>query len=100
MLDLGFIHALRQIVPMLPKRRQTMFFSATMPKAIAELDARYLNDPVQVAVAHVATTAERIDQRVMFPTQSEKQALLNITQPDTDHSRVRVLHRTKHAPNR
>src|SRR3546814_9292176 len=44
MLDLGFIHALRRIVPMLPKRRQTLFFSATMPKQIAELAARYLTD--------------------------------------------------------
>src|SRR3546814_7355254 len=62
MLDLGFIHALRRIVPMLPKRRQTLFFSATMPKQIAELAARYLTDPVKVAVTPVATTAERIDQ--------------------------------------
>src|SRR3546814_4299400 len=100
MLDLGFIHALRQIVPSLPKLRQRMFFSSTMPKAIAELAARYLNDPVQVAVAPVATTAERIDQRVMFTNQSEKQALLNITLKDPDISRVLVFTRTKHGADR
>src|SRR3546814_2239123 len=47
MLDLGFIHALRRIVPMQPKRRQTLFFSATMPKQIDEIAARYLNAPVK-----------------------------------------------------
>src|SRR3546814_1969914 len=66
MLDLGFIHALRRIVPMLPKRRQTLFFSATMPKQIAELAARYLTDTVKLAVTSVATTAARIDQSGLF----------------------------------
>src|SRR3546814_18938280 len=73
MLDLGFIHALRRIVPMLPKRRQTLFFSATMPKQIAELAARYLTDPVKDAVTPAATTAERIDQRVKFVEQHKNQ---------------------------
>ncbi len=100
MLDLGFIHALRRIVPMLPKRRQTMFFSATMPKAIAELAARYLTDPVQVAVTPVATTAERIDQRVIFIDQREKQALLNITLKDPSIRRALVFTRTKHGADR
>src|SRR3982750_2123742 len=51
MLDLGFIHALRQIVRMLPPKRQTLFFSATMPKTIQQLAAQFINDPVQVSVA-------------------------------------------------
>src|SRR3546814_14776395 len=70
MLDLGFIHALRRIVPMLPKRRQTLFFSATMPKQIAELAARYLTDPVKVAVTPVATTAARLDPRATVDRKS------------------------------
>lgn len=100
MLDLGFIHALRQIVPMLPARRQTLFFSATMPKQIAELASRYLKDPAKVAVAPVASTAERIDQRVTFVTQKEKQALLNITLSDPDLERALVFTRTKHGADR
>ncbi|PIU06975.1 DEAD/DEAH box helicase, partial [Methylobacterium sp. CG09_land_8_20_14_0_10_71_15] len=66
MLDLGFIHALKRIVKMLPQRRQSLFFSATMPKNIAGLAEQYLSDPVQVAVTPVATTAERVDQSVIF----------------------------------
>mgnify|MGYP003582543719 FL=1 len=100
MLDLGFIHALRRIVPMLPKRRQTLFFSATMPKQIAELADRYLTDPVKVAVAPIATTAERIDQRIVFVNQREKQALLNITLKDPAIQRSLIFTRTKHGADR
>ena len=71
MLDLGFIHALKQIVKMVPAKRQTLFFSATMPKAISELAARFLTDPAEVRVAPAATTAERVDQYVSFVTQAE-----------------------------
>ncbi len=73
MLDLGFIHAIRKITGMLPKERQNLFFSATMPKEIAELAARFLTDPVHVAVAPVATTAERVHQEVMFVDTGRKQ---------------------------
>ena len=62
MLDLGFIHALRQIVKWLPQQRQTLFFSATMPKTIKELADRFLNDPAEVRVAPASTTVERVDQ--------------------------------------
>src|SRR5436305_11861248 len=62
MLDLGFIHALKAIVKLLPTQRQSLFFSATMPKAIKELADRFLTDPVQVAVTPSATTVEKIDQ--------------------------------------
>jgi ATP-dependent RNA helicase RhlE len=64
MLDQGFIHAIRRIVPMLPTARQTMLFSATMPAAISALAAELLRDPVQLAVAPQATTAERVTDRV------------------------------------
>src|SRR5262249_36226921 len=65
MLDMGFIHDIRRIVAQLPAKRQTLFFSATMPHEIAELASRMLTDPVRVAVTPEATTAERIDQRLI-----------------------------------
>jgi ATP-dependent RNA helicase RhlE len=62
MLDLGFIHALKRIVKLLPRQRQTLLFSATMPRPIAVLAENYLKDPVQVVVAPAATTVERVEQ--------------------------------------
>ena len=100
MLDLGFIHALKRIVKMLPRERQSLFFSATMPKNIAGLAEQYLRDPVQVAVAPVATTAERVDQQVIFAHTGAKQALLNHILRDPDFERVLVFTRTKHGADR
>jgi len=65
MLDMGFINDIRRIVAKLPSKRQTLFFSATMPREIADLASHMLNDPVRVAVTPEATTAERIDQRII-----------------------------------
>ncbi|HEX8842780.1 MAG TPA: DEAD/DEAH box helicase, partial [Sphingomicrobium sp.] len=76
MLDLGFIHALKRIVALVPPKRQTLFFSATMPKAIKELADRYLTNPAEVSVTPAATTVERIDQSVTMVNQAEKTALL------------------------
>jgi ATP-dependent RNA helicase RhlE len=105
MLDLGFIHALKQIVKMLPARRQTLFFSATMPKAIKELADRFLTNPAQVSVAPQATTAERVDQYVTFCQQAEKQALLTMMlrwgfSERGNMDRVLVFTRTKHGADR
>ena len=100
MLDLGFIHALKKIVPMLPRRRQSLFFSATMPKAISELASKFLTDPVQVAVAPVATTAERVEQRVTYVNQTEKQALLTMKLREPGMDRALVFTRTKHGADR
>ena len=100
MLDLGFIHALKRIVPMLPRRRQSLFFSATMPKSISELAAKFLTDPVQVAVAPVSTTAERVEQRVIFVNQTEKQALLTMSLKQPGMDRALVFTRTKHGADR
>jgi ATP-dependent RNA helicase RhlE len=61
MLDMGFIHDIRKIVAKLPSERQTLMFSATMPRAIADLAAHMLRDPIKVAVAPVASTAERVE---------------------------------------
>jgi len=100
MLDLGFIHALKRIVPLLPRRRQSLFFSATMPKTIAELADKFLTDPVKVAVTPVATTAERVEQRVTFVNQTEKQALLTLSLRDPSFGRTLVFTRTKHGADR
>ena len=66
MLDLGFIHALKRIVSLVPAKRQTLFFSATMPKAIKELADKYLTNPAEVAVTPVAKTADRVEQKVVM----------------------------------
>lgn len=100
MLDLGFIHALKRIDALLPKKRQSLFFSATMPKTIAELGDRFLTDPVKVSVAPQATTAERVDQHATFVNQSEKQALLTILLKREQIDRALVFTRTKHGADR
>jgi ATP-dependent RNA helicase RhlE len=100
MMDLGFIHALKKIDGLLPKKRQTLFFSATMPKAIAELGNRFLNDPVRVSVAPAATTAERVEQFVTFVEQREKQTLLTLKLKNEEIDRALVFTRTKHGADR
>ena len=100
MMDLGFIHALRRIVAMLPKQRQTLFFSATMPKTIRELADKFLTDPVEVKVTPEATTAERVEQYVTFCNQAEKQALLTLTLKNHEMERCLVFARTKHGADR
>jgi ATP-dependent RNA helicase RhlE len=100
MLDLGFIHALRRIVKLLPRQRQSLFFSATMPKAIRELADQFLNDPATVAIKPAATTAERVDQYVTFVGQKEKQALLTMKLGNPAIDRALVFTRTKHGADR
>jgi ATP-dependent RNA helicase RhlE len=100
MLDLGFINALKRIDGMLPKQRQSLFFSATMPKSIADLGARFLNDPVKVSVAPQATTAERVDQHVIFVNQKEKTALLSAVLKREPIDRALVFTRTKHGADK
>jgi len=105
MMDLGFIHALKQIVRMLPQKRQTLFFSATMPKSIQQLAAQFIDNPVQVSVAPQATTAERVDQYVTFVQQAEKQALLTMMlrwgfSEKGNMDRVLIFTRTKHGADR
>ncbi|WP_324260821.1 DEAD/DEAH box helicase [Altererythrobacter sp. H2] len=105
MLDLGFIHALRKIVPMLPKERQTLLFSATMPTSIRDLSKNYLNNPAQVAVTPAATTAERVDQYLFMVQQDEKQSLLEMILQGRHPvpgklERVLVFSRTKHGADR
>ncbi|HEX8484790.1 DEAD/DEAH box helicase [Sphingomonas sp.] len=100
MLDLGFIHALKKIVRMVPRKRQTLFFSATMPVSIRELASQFLNDPKTVSVKPAATTAERVDQYVTFVNQAEKQALLTLLLKSEAIDRALVFTRTKHGADR
>ncbi|WP_380877109.1 RNA helicase [Sphingomonas sp. DBB INV C78] len=100
MLDLGFIHALKRIDQLLPKKRQSLFFSATMPKAISELGDRFLSDPVKVSVAPQSTTAERVEQFATFVNAAEKQALLTLRIRSEPIDRALVFTRTKHGADR
>jgi ATP-dependent RNA helicase RhlE len=105
MLDLGFIEPLKRIVRMLPAKRQSLFFSATMPKAIADLADRFLTNPAQVAVTPVASTAERVEQYVTFLNQPEKPALLTMILASKELAgqpleRVLIFSRTKHGADR
>ena len=100
MLDLGFIHALKTIVRMLPKKRQTLFFSATMPPAIRQLADQFLTNPKTVSVVPQSTTAERVDQSVVLCNQSEKQALLTMLLTDLPVERALIFTRTKHGADR
>jgi ATP-dependent RNA helicase RhlE len=100
MLDLGFIHALKKIVRMVPRKRQTLFFSATMPVSIRELASQFLTDPATVSVKPAATTAERVDQYVTFVNQAEKQALLTLVLQSEKIERALVFTRTKHGADR
>ncbi len=105
MLDLGFIHALKKLVALMPKERQTLLFSATMPGSIKDLSKQYLDNPAHVSVAPAATTAERVEQFVTLVSQSEKQGLLELIlrkrYPHTEGmERVLIFTRTKHGADR
>src|SRR5207248_426007 len=100
MLDLGFIHALKRIVKLVPRQRQTLLFSATMPRPIAALAEDYLNDPVKVVVTPAATTVERVAQEVVFVPSDRKRDLLATLLRDPAFARVLVFTRTKHGADR
>jgi superfamily II DNA/RNA helicase len=100
MLDMGFIHDIRKIVAKLPAERQTLMFSATMPRAIAELAAQMLRDPVKVAVAPVASTAERVEQRVIRADRATKPAILVEVLRRETIDRALIFTRTKHGADK
>jgi ATP-dependent RNA helicase RhlE len=100
MLDMGFINDIRKIVAQLPAKRQTLFFSATMPKEIEELAKHMLRDPTRVAVTPIASTAERITQRVVHVEKSGKLALLAETLKTENIDRAIVFTRTKHGADK
>jgi ATP-dependent RNA helicase RhlE len=100
MLDMGFIHDVRRVIQLLPQRRQTLFFSATMPPDILDLSSRILTDPARVAVTPIASTAEKVQQSVFFVGRADKRALLEHVLGDPSIERVLVFTRTKHGANK
>lgn len=104
MMDLGFIKPLTRVANLLPAERQSLFFSATMPSAIADLGRRFIKNPVRVEVAPQSTTAERVEQYATFLNQTEKQALLTLTLrkglDSKEIERCLVFTRTKHGADR
>jgi ATP-dependent RNA helicase RhlE len=100
MLDMGFIEPIRRILGALPRRRQNLMFSATMPAEIGRLADSILVDPVRVAVAPAATTADRVAQWVLHVANGDKRALLCEVLRDPAMTRVLVFTRTKHGANR
>jgi ATP-dependent RNA helicase RhlE len=100
MLDEGFLPAIRRIAAVLPRNRQTLFFSATMPAEIQPLADRMLVRPVRVEVAKVGTTADRVDQSVYFVEMHDKRALLGHVLRDAEVTRAVVFTRTKHGADR
>jgi len=100
MLDMGFINDIRKIVSKLPIKRQTLFFSATMPKDIADLAEQMLQNPARVAVTPVASTVERITQRVLQVDHSAKPAILAQILKTEQVNRALVFTRTKHGADK
>jgi ATP-dependent RNA helicase RhlE len=100
MLDMGFIRDVRRIVAALPKQRQSLLFSATMPAEVERLAADMLRQPVRVEVTPNVVTVDRVEQRVLFVEASDKRAALARLLRDPALSRVLVFTRTKHRANR
>jgi superfamily II DNA/RNA helicase len=100
MLDMGFIPDIRRIVALLRQERQTLFFSATMSGEITKLSAQMLRDPARVAVTPQATTAEKVEQRVILTEKASKPALLAEILKAEPIDRVLVFTRTKHGADK
>ncbi|GGG04983.1 DEAD/DEAH box helicase [Pontibacter amylolyticus] len=100
MLDMGFIHDIKRIIPMLPKQRQSLFFSATMPPVIQALADTILINPVKVEVTPASSTAEKVGQAVYFVEKNDKRDLLRHLLTDSEIDRVLVFTRTKHGADR
>ena len=100
MLDMGFITDIRKIVARLPKERQTLFFSATMPPEIASLAGEMLTNPARVSVTPPASTVERIDQRAIHVGRAGKPGLLAEVLSESGVERALIFTRTKHGADR
>jgi ATP-dependent RNA helicase RhlE len=100
MLDLGFVVPIRKIASQLPKERQNLFFSATMPTEIGKLAGELLKNPAQVSVAPESTTVERVDQRLIFIEAQRKRPLLAELFADSSFNRTIVFTRTKRGADR
>ncbi|MDQ7948473.1 MAG: DEAD/DEAH box helicase [Pedobacter sp.] len=100
MLDMGFIHDVKKIIAKLPAKRQTLFFSATMPNEIKKLADTILTNPVSVEVTPVSSTAEKIQQEVYFVEKQDKKSLLAHLLQDKTIETVLVFTRTKHGADK
>lgn len=100
MLDIGFVHALRRIAPMLGKDRQTMMFSATMPKAMSDLSRQYLDNPLRLEVSPPGKVADKVSHSVHFVSTAQKSKLLLDLLDGHRDERTLVFARTKHGAER
>ena len=100
LLDMGFVRDVKRIVAMTPKTRQSLLFSATMPKEVVSLAREILKDPIRVDVSPKEVTVTEIDQRVVMVGTSDKQRMLEHLLRDDEVSRAIVFTRTKHGANR
>lgn len=100
MLDMGFIHDVKRIIAKMPRKRQTLFFSATMPPEISNLVKTLLVNPVKVEITPVSSTVDRIEQSVYFVEKADKQRQLNHLLQDKAIASALVFTRTKHGADR
>jgi len=100
MLDMGFIRDIRKILAQIPKKRQSLLFSATIPPSIVDLSNDMLHNPVSVSIAPESTTVEAIEQSLMFVMRSDKRSLLTYIIEEESPEKVLVFCRTKHGCNR
>jgi ATP-dependent RNA helicase RhlE len=100
MLDMGFIHDIRKIIDRLPAKRQSLFFSATMPKNIVELSRKILVNPKKVAVSPVSSSAETINQYLYYTNKSSKKDLLFHILQDQDIDQALLFSRTKYGADK
>ena len=100
MLDMGFVHDVKKVIAKLPRRRQTLLFSATMPKEIKELADSLLHDPAVIKVDPVSSTVDRIDQKLYFVEKKQKIELLAYLLQDKSIVNALVFSRTKHGADR
>lgn len=100
MLDMGFIHDIRKLLELLPQKRQSLFFSATMPKNIVDLSRKILQNPAKVAVNPVSSTAETIQQYLYYTNKKSKNDLLLHILQDEQMDQVLLFARTKHGADR
>jgi ATP-dependent RNA helicase RhlE len=100
MLDMGFIHDIKKIIAQLPPKRQSLFFSATMPKSIVELSKKILGEFEQVTIKPQQATAEKVEQGVYFVSKGNKVNLLTEIIKDRPGESILVFSRTKHGANK
>ncbi len=100
MLDMGFIHDIKKIIALLPRKRQSLFFSATMPTTIVKLSQSILHQPVKVEVAPQSATADTIQQKVYYTNKADKKDLLVHILKDESIDQVLLFSRTKHGADK